>query len=114
MRITSEVLEGGRLGRSAVISPVGEVDMHESPALRETLLAAVADRPAAVVADLAGVTFMDSSGVATLVEAMKAAKAAGVRFSLCSMSGKVRDVFELARLDKFFTLAATRREALGG
>ena len=114
MRITREQVEGGRPGRSEVISPVGEVDMHESPALRETLLAAVAARPGAVVADLSGVTFMDSSGVATLVEAMKAAKAAGVRFSLCSMSGKVRDVFELARLDKFFTLAATRREALEG
>lgn len=86
--------------------------MHESPALREALLAAVAARPGAVVADLSGVTFMDSSGVATLVEAMKAARAAGVAFSLCAMTGKVRDVFELARLDKFFRLVATRREAL--
>ena len=113
MRITTEILESTALGRAAVIAPVGEVDMHESPRLREALIEATAGRPAVVVVDLAGVTFIDSSGVATLVEAMKLAKAAGLTLVLCGMIDKVRDVFALARLDKFFRLAATRREALG-
>ncbi|OGS62354.1 MAG: hypothetical protein A3J79_09300 [Elusimicrobia bacterium RIFOXYB2_FULL_62_6] len=113
MQITTEILAGTRLGRAAVISPAGEVDMHESPRLRAALLDAIALRPAAVVVDLAGVTFIDSSGVATLVEAMKLAKAEGLSLVLAGMSDKVRDVFALARLDKFFTLAASRGEALG-
>ena len=112
MQVTSETVERGPLGRAVVIAPEGEVDRHESPRLRTALLDALAGGPAAVVVDLAGVSFMDSSGVATLVEAMKLAKAAGVPLTLCSMSGTVRDVFALARLDKFFRLAATRREAL--
>ena len=74
MQVTSETVERGPLGRAVVIAPEGEVDMHESPRLRTALLDALAGGPAAVVVDLAGVSFMDSSGVATLVEAMKLAK----------------------------------------
>ena len=113
MQITTEILESKDRGSSVVIAPAGEVDMHESPRLRTALIQAIAGRPAAVVVDLAGVTFIDSSGVATLVEAMKLAKAAGSPLILCSMNDQVRDVFALARLDKFFTLAGTRQEALG-
>ena len=113
MQITHEILESGEMGRSAVISLEGEVDMHESPRLREALLNAIAARPQLVVLDLEDVTFIDSSGVATLVEAMKLAKAADLQLVLAGMNDKVRDVFALARLDKFFRLAASRREALG-
>lgn len=113
MQVTTEILENTRLGRAAVVAPSGEVDMHESPRLRSALLDAIARAPAAVVVDLAGVTFIDSSGVATLVEAMKLAKAAGLTLVLAGMSENVRNVFALARLDKFFTLAASRGEALG-
>ncbi len=113
MQIRTEVLESGLLGRTVVITAEGEVDMHESPRLRKALADSIGYRPAAVVVDLAGVTFIDSSGVATLVEAMKLAKAAGLELVLSGMNDKVRDVFALARLDKFFRLAATRQEALG-
>ncbi len=113
MQVTAEILENTALGRAAVVTPDGEVDMHESPRLRSALMDAIAGRPAAVVVDLAGVTFIDSSGVATLVEAMKLAKAAGLTLVLAGMNDKVRDVFALARLDNFFRLAGSRREALG-
>lgn len=113
MQVRTEIIESTLLGRAAVISPAGEVDMHESPRLRAALIEAIAGRPAAVVVDLAAVTFIDSSGVATLVETMKLAKAAGLTLVLAGMNEKVRDVFALARLDKFFSLAASRREALG-
>lgn len=114
MQVTQEILESGPKGRSAVISPEGEVDMHESPRLRAALLEAIEARPALVVVDFAKVTFIDSSGVATLVEAMKLAKAAGLPLVLCCMNEKIMDVFALARLDKFFRLADTRLEAMGG
>lgn len=113
MQVTTEILENTQLGRAAVISPDGEVDMHESPKLRAALIEAIAGGPAAIVVDLAGVTFIDSSGVATLVEAMKLAKAAGLTLVLAGMNDKVRDVFALARLENFFRLAVSRREALG-
>lgn len=113
MQVNTEILENTKLGRTALIATAGEVDMHESPRLRSALLEAIALRPAAVVVDLSAVTFIDSSGVATLVEAMKLAKAAGVALILAGMTENVADVFALARLDKFFRLAASRGEALG-
>ncbi len=112
MKIIREISESRGGGRSVVLALEGEVDMQESPLLREALLEAIATGPALLVVDLAGVSFIDSSGVATLVEAMKLSKAAGVALVLCSMNGKVKDVFALARLDKFFKLAPSRREAL--
>ena len=86
--------------------------MHESPKLRKALIAEIAKTPSVVIVDLADVSFIDSSGVATLVEAMKLAKAGGARLVLCGMRPNVLDVFALARLDKVFVLAASRTEAL--
>ena len=54
--------------------------------------------------DLSGVTYIDSSGVASLVEALQASKKNGSRFSLAAVSEPTRRVLELARLDKVFTL----------
>lgn len=108
MNLTRETVD-----KAVVVSPEGEVDMHESPKLRTLLLAEIAKKPSRVVVDLAKVTFMDSSGVATMVEALKKAKATGLPLLLCGMTENVKDVFELSRLDKVFTILAGRAEALG-
>ncbi len=92
------------MGDVLVISPVGDVDMHESPKLRTLILSEMKKKPKAVVFDLAQVAFIDSSGIATLVEALKEAKNIGASLSLCGMSAKILDVFELARLDKVFKI----------
>lgn len=114
MQVTQETLPRTASGDAVVISPSGSVDMHESPKLRAVLLAEIAKKPAVVVVDLSAVSFIDSSGVATLVEALKATRAAGAALVLCGMNAKVKDVFELARLDQVFRIVCTRREALEG
>jgi len=58
------------------------------------------------------VPYMDSSGVATLVEAMQTARRTGGRLILCSMQAKVRSIFEIARLDTVFTIVASADEGL--
>jgi anti-sigma B factor antagonist len=55
---------------------------------------------------------MDSSGVATLVEAMQVARKQGGRLVLCGLQEKVRSIFEIARLDMVFTIVGSRNEAL--
>lgn len=107
MQVTQETL-----GAAAVVAPSGSVDMHESPKLRAALLFEIAKKPAVVVVDLSAVSFIDSSGVATLVEALKATRAAGSALVLCGMNAKVKDVFELARLEKVFRIVPTRQDAL--
>jgi anti-sigma B factor antagonist len=90
-----------------VISPVGDIDMSRSPEFR-TALRGVNDRkPRRLVVNLADVGYMDSSGLATLVECMRTAKANRTEMILCGMNDRVRAIFDIARLDQFFNIVPT-------
>src|SRR5262249_17499522 len=80
---------------------VGEIDMDRSPDVRKVLVAAVG-RGRALTVDMAGVDYMDSSGIACLVLAYQQASAAKLDFALTNVQPRVGKVFELARLDKVF------------
>ncbi|MCB9844518.1 MAG: STAS domain-containing protein [Phycisphaeraceae bacterium] len=103
-----------RRGNATVVKPSGEIDISGSPVLREALRGAAAGGAPVVVVDLAGVSYMDSSGLATLVEAMKNANSRKARLVLCNMAERVRAVFEIAHLDRYFRIASSLEEALGG
>jgi len=96
---------------AAVIAFTGEVDLESSPAAREVLLKCL-ESTGKVIVDLSEVTYIDSSGVASLVEALQAAKKNGSQFSLAASSEPTRRVLELARLDKVFTLYDSVDEGL--
>ncbi len=91
---------------ATVISPVGDIDLSGSPQLRTELRKVQDAKPAKVIVDLTGVPYMDSSGVATLVEAMKSARAGKSKLVLCSLSDRVRSIFEIARLESVFLIVA--------
>ena len=57
---------------------------------------------------------MDSSGVATLVEAMQLSRKQNASLVLFSMQDKVRSIFEIARLDRVFTIVPLEDDALQG
>jgi anti-sigma B factor antagonist len=81
----------------------GEVDLDRSPAIRKVLLDCIA-RKMDVLVDLSQVEYIDSSGIASLVEGLQAANGNGTGFGLISVSGQVQRVMELARLDKVFAI----------
>ncbi|NQU72923.1 MAG: STAS domain-containing protein [Rhodospirillales bacterium] len=91
--------EAGKL----VVRLEGEVDLDGSPAVRKLLFDCIT-RQMDVVVDLSGVQYIDSSGIASLVEGLQAANGNGTKFSLVAVSGQVRRVMELARLDKVFKI----------
>jgi anti-sigma B factor antagonist len=95
-----EILE--KPGVSIVVF-TGEIDLESSPAAREVLLKCFG-HTGNVIVDLSEVSYIDSSGVASLVEALQAAKKNGSQFALAAVSEPTRRVLELARLDKVFTL----------
>ncbi len=84
----------------------GDVDLENSPRAREILLECV-KRAEPVVVDMSGVSYIDSSGVASLIEAFQAARGAGQFFSLAALSDAALRVLKLARLDKVFTIHDT-------
>jgi len=94
-----------------VVAFKGEVDLESSPAARELLLKCF-DTARKVIVDLSEVTYIDSSGVASLVEALQAAKKSGSQFALAASSEPTRRVLELARLDKVFTMYDSVDEGL--
>lgn len=95
-----------------VVAPRSDVDMSRSPALRTAIREAQGRGPRRLVVDLSEVGYMDSSGLATLVEAMRTAKREGTDLVICGMNEKVRAIFEIARLHHFFKITQTLDEAL--
>lgn len=97
------------VGQAVVVAPQGDVDLTGSPALRAELKkSATAPR---LVIDLGKVSYMDSSGVATLVEAMQTAKRNKSSLVLCALTDRVRSILHIARLDAFFTIVASVDDA---
>ncbi|MCA9928421.1 MAG: STAS domain-containing protein [Anaerolineales bacterium] len=68
--------------------------------------------PAHLVVNLAGVNFIDSTGLATLVQGMKRARQQQGDLYLCCLQPPVRMVFELTRLDKAFAIFVNEEDAL--
>ena len=105
-------VEMDRQGDATILRPEGDVDLGTSRDLQLALKSALEERPGRVVVDLTKVPYMDSSGVATLVEAMQIARKQSTALVLCAMQDKVRSIFEIARLDRVFTIVPSMEEAL--
>jgi len=99
-------------GEAAVLVLSGDVDLESSPGVRKALLDCVGMK-SIVVVDMAGVSYIDSSGVASLVEAFQAARKRDTRFVLARVSKAAMRVLELARLDRVFTVVSEVSDGLG-
>jgi anti-sigma B factor antagonist len=106
------IVETKQVDGATIVSPQGEIDLSRSPAFRTHLAEAVRSKPARLIVDLADVPYMDSSGVATLVEAMQNARRMNAKLVLCGLQDKVRSIFEIARLDMVFTIVQNCDDAL--
>ncbi|MDD5090277.1 MAG: STAS domain-containing protein [Candidatus Wallbacteria bacterium] len=88
-----------------LIQVSGTVDLYSSPDLREEIQGQLkAKNNHEVVVDLGEVDYIDSSGIATLVEGLQVSGKMDKKFSLARLNKKVRDVFSLARLETVFTI----------
>ena len=99
-------------GHFTVLMISGEVDLYYSPRAREQILKYLGDKNNLLV-DLSGVEYIDSSGVASLVEGLQLAKSSQLEFGLIGVSHAAMQVLQLARLDKVFPIHATVDERLG-
>ena len=97
---------------AAIIAIEGEVDLYSSPQVRDTLMGLTELQHPAIVLNLEKVTYMDSSGLATLIECLQATGKYSGKFILTHMRQEVREVFQLSQLDKVFTIFETLEEGL--
>ncbi len=104
-----QVMQQGDL---QVVGLSGELDYHASPELRGKLGELIAKQSPKILVDLSGVDYMDSSGIATFVEAFQKTKRYQGRLVLAALTASVRGVFEIAKLDSIFEITGTVAEAV--
>jgi anti-sigma B factor antagonist len=85
-----------------VVRLQGDMDMSTSPEVRRVMGPLWRAGTAQVIVDLAGVLYIDSSGIATFVEGLQLSHKGGIRFTLAGMTPAVEAVFELAYLRDVF------------
>jgi anti-sigma B factor antagonist len=90
----------------------GEIDLHISPRVALSLAQMVKKKPAKLVVDLSKVSYMDSSGLAVLIEGMQSVEEYGGTFAIAGMQETVRSIFEIARLDQVFRIYPDVKSAL--
>jgi anti-sigma B factor antagonist len=101
------------VGAATILDITGDIDLTSSPDLRKVLLRELKEKKTPrVIANLAGVRYIDSSGVASLVEGLKASRDTGMRFALVGLSKGAREVLQLSRLIKIFEIHDSEEQAL--
>jgi anti-sigma B factor antagonist len=96
---------------STIVDVSGDIDMGTSPGLRKTLLESLKATPRLVV-NLREVRYVDSSGIASLVEVLKEARNTEKQLVLFGLNKTVQEVLQLTRLTKIFEIRETEEEAL--
>jgi anti-sigma B factor antagonist len=100
------------VGDAKVVEVEGDVDLGTSPLLRRTLFDNL--RSAARVAlNLTAIRYIDSSGIATLIEVLKDSQKLNKDFVLFGLSPAVEQVFRLTHVIRIFRVFQTEQEALG-
>jgi anti-sigma B factor antagonist len=97
-----------------VITVKGEIDLYSSTMLREYIFTTLQQQPRELIIDLDAVKYIDSSGIATMVEALQLANKSKTQFKVAGLSKNVLEVFELVKLEKVFNIYDTVDEALKG
>jgi len=106
-------IEARHLEKITVFDVSGDIDLATSPELRKALLREFRDmRMPRVVLNLKDVHYIDSSGVASLVEGLKASRDVGSRLILFGLNSAVREVLQLSKLVRIFEITDSEEQAV--
>ena len=101
------------LDKTTIFDITGDIDLASSPELRKALLRELRElRIPRVVLNLKAVKYIDSSGVASLVEGLKASRDVGSRFILFGLNTTIREVLQLSKLLKIFEISESEEQAV--
>jgi anti-sigma B factor antagonist len=102
-----------RHDKTTIFDVSGDIDFANSPDMRQLMLREICEiRASRVVLNLSKVRYIDSSGVASLIEGLKASRDLGSRFILIGLSTSAREVLQLSRLTKVFEIYDNEEQAL--
>jgi anti-sigma B factor antagonist len=102
-----------QLGEVTILDLSGDITLFNSPEIRKALMALLKDeRVPQLFVNMTGVKYVDSSGIASLLEGLKIARDHGSRFVLYGLSKPATTVLELTHLLRVFEVHGTEKEAL--
>jgi anti-anti-sigma factor len=110
--VSDELFRTSWIGRTAVVTAAGEIDLTNAESLRNALLSALNAGALGLVADLTATTFLDSVGVAALVRAWRRAGATGAALRLAVSSPTVLRVLDLVGLNQLIEVHPSVAEAV--
>jgi len=100
-------------GAATILDLIGDITLFNSPEIRKALILELKEkRVPHLLINMVGVPYIDSSGVASLVEGLKISRDLNSRFALYGLSKSARTVLELTHLLKVFEVHQTEQEAL--
>ena len=103
------------IGNAMFVDVVGDITLFSTPQVRKVLLDVLKEKLAPrVVVNLGGVGYIDTAGIASLVEGLKLSRDLKTGFALYGLSPRAREVLELTRLMHVFEVYNTEEEALRG
>ncbi|GAC1678795.1 MAG: anti-sigma factor antagonist BldG [Candidatus Dormibacteraceae bacterium] len=97
-----------------VVAPTGRLDVAGAPTLKEPISEALKNGPPRVVLDMEGISFVDSTGLGSVIAALKQIRSSQGDLRLAAPNQQVRVVLELTTLDRVFPYFSTVEEALTG
>jgi anti-sigma B factor antagonist len=114
LKFNSDLIVSARSEGDVVLVRIrGDIDLHNSPDLRESLLDILEkNKPAKLILNLGEVPYMDSSAIAVLVESLKKLGRPRGKLCLTNLQPRVQSLLEIARLDSIFILAKDEADAM--
>ncbi|MDD2706377.1 MAG: STAS domain-containing protein [Verrucomicrobiae bacterium] len=97
----------------AILELDGEVDLYHSPRVREEIGKLISKKNPTILINFQKVSYIDSSGLATIIDAFQKMRAYKGRLALAALSKPVLSVFEVARLNQYFQIFENEGAALG-
>ena len=97
-----------------VVAPTGRLDVAGAPTLKDAISAALKNGQPRVVLDMEGVSFVDSTGLGSVIAALKQIRSSQGDLRLAAPNQQVRVVLELTTLDRVFPYYSSVEEALTG
>jgi anti-sigma B factor antagonist len=97
-----------------VFSLSGDIDLYSSPVLRREIISFVEKKVPLLLVDFRDVSYIDSSGIATLVEGLRGMMSHGGKLKLLGIPERLVEVFTFSKLDKVFDICGSLDDAFKG
>jgi anti-anti-sigma factor len=96
----------------AVIRLTGEIDGFSEGTLNEAYIEAEGWEPDAILLDFSGVSYINSTGIALIVNLLARSRRAQRKLMICGLSPHFQEIFRITRLSDFMEMYANEAEAL--